>query len=67
MADYNNIRNEILEDLKAISQTKANPKVWAIGFLLGLIVSLCYYDSANYVRVRKRIKEIKQQASVSKR
>ena len=67
MADYNNIRNEILEDLKAISQTKANPKVWAIGFLLGLIVSLCYYDSANYVRVRKHIKRLREQVSVSKR
>jgi hypothetical protein len=52
----NNEHLDLYRELAQLAGKKANPTVWMLGWCIGIIVSLCRYDSANKVRVYKQLR-----------
>ena len=69
MSNWWQIKDNLLEDLIALSKDKPYPMIWIAGVSVSMLASLCYYDSANLVRIRNKIKQLQQQRKdqVSKR
>ena len=47
---------DLLKELSKLAEKHKNPTVWMLGWCIGVICSLCRYDSANRVRVLKQLR-----------
>lgn len=61
MSNWYELKENLVKDLIDLSRGREYPMAWIAGVAISMIASLCYYDSANLVRIRNKIKQLQQQ------
>lgn len=60
MSNWHELKETLVHDMLDLARDKPLPMIWIAGVCMSIIASLCYYDSANLVRVRGKIKQLRQ-------
>jgi hypothetical protein len=66
MSNWYELKETLVKDLMDLAKDRPHPMIWIAGVAMSMLASLCYYDSANLVRVRHKLKQLKQQQLDSK-
>jgi hypothetical protein len=61
MSNWHELKDNLVKDMLELAKHRPYPWTWIAGVSMSIIASLCYYDSANLVRVRNKIKQLQQQ------